>query len=235
MEFICKKEGIVTLVPVPGGKFEGARDVDCLMALYEPLCYDTICEFLPDGARAAEIGSFEGGSACILWNGMRRRGKRVSLACHDTFEPFEVDGVTRDIEKMFDANTASWKTRGIKVKGDSKTTYDVHPDGSLDYVFVDGDHSYDGALADILGFMPKLREDGWMFIQDSTDGVRQAVEDAIGDSRLKIVVEPPCGHYVTVIGPDARLREYAKRLADEVVRVDDLGPGPTDRMSFGIA
>ena len=66
------------------------------------------------------------------------------------------------------------------MKGDSKKTCEVHRDGSLDYVFVDGDHSYEGALADIRNFLPKLKKGGWMFIQDGTDGVKQAVEDAIG-------------------------------------------------------
>lgn len=234
MEFLCGKSGVVTLVPTSGGICEDAKDVDCLMSMYEPLCYDTICDFLPDGARAAEIGCFKGGSACVLWNGMRRRRKRVTLACHDLFEPFDADGATHDIEKIFGENTASWKASVIKVKGDSKTTFEVHPDGSLDYVFIDGDHSYEGALADILNFLPKLKKDGWMFIQDSIDGVKEAVRDAIGDSRLKIIVEPPVGHYVTIIGPEGQLREYGESLSREVDRVDGGGHVLWDRMTFGV-
>ena len=232
MEFLCDKGGIATLLPAPGGGHVGANRVDCLMSMYEPLVYDAICDFLPDNARAAEIGCFKGGSTCILWNGMRRRGKRLTLVSHDLFEPFEADGGVHDIEKIFDANTASWKVRPIKVKGDSTMTHSVHVNGSLDYVFIDGDHSYDGALADILNFIPKLKPDGWMFIQDSIDGVKKAVEDSIGNSRLKIIVEPPVGHYVTIIGPRDALMEYGKRLSDDVDRVDSPHPQLGEHMSF---
>ena len=235
MEFICKMDGVVTLVPICGGAFEDANEVDCLMSMMEPLCYDVICEFLPDGARAAEIGCFKGGSACVLWNGMRRRNKRVDITCHDLFEPFDVNGKVHDIEKIFDANIESWKTPAIKVKGDSKKTCEVHRDGSLDYVFVDGDHSYEGALADIRNFLPKLKKGGWMFIQDGTDGVKQAVEDAIGDSRLKIVIDPPVGHYVNIIGPDDKLMEYCKKLSHEVDRVHGQDPAAWEHMTFGTA
>ena len=203
------------------------------MTKYEPLCYDVVCDFLPDGARAVEIGCFKGGSACILCNGMRRRGKHVSITCHDLFEPFCVNGKVHDIEQIFDENTISWKTPVTKAKGDSKATYDIHPDGSLDYVFIDGDHSYEGALADIRNFLPKLKKGGWMFIQDGIDGVKQAVEDAIGDSRLKIVIDPPVGHYVNIIGPDDKLMEYCKKLSNEVDRVHSQDPASWEHMTFG--
>lgn len=208
MEFFSARPGVVTLVR-PGAP----ASVDCLMTAYEPLCYDVVCEFLPLHARAAEVGCFKGGSACILWHGMTRRGKGVTLACHDLFEPYRVGDETHDIERCFDDNLAAFDAHAIKVKGDSKETHAVHPDGCLDYCFIDGDHSFEGTLADIRNFLPKLREDGWMLVQDCVPGgeVDRALRDAVPPHLPRIVVQPPFGHYVTIIHR-TRLADYHARI-----------------------
>jgi hypothetical protein len=36
------------------------------------------------------------------------------------------------------------------------------PDASLDMVFLDGDHSYEGVVADLAAWWPKLKEGGWL-------------------------------------------------------------------------
>ena len=180
---------------------DGSRpSVECLMTRYEPLCYEVAAECLHSGARAAEVGRFKGGSACSLWHAMRRQGRDLTLACHDLFRPFEVGGEVHDVESLFDANTAGWEVGAIKVKGDSRHTCAVHPDGSLDYVFIDGDHSYEAALADIRGFIPKLKPTGWLVVQDSIGDVERALADANLEAAgfSSLIITPPFGHYVTV-------------------------------------
>jgi hypothetical protein len=179
--------------------------VECLMSPLEPLVYDTLCGFLPDDARAAEIGSFVGGSCCILSHGMRRRGRRLSMFCHDLFEPFEIGGKSVDIEPRFDDAVARWGFEPTKVKGPSSETLGIHADGTLDYCFVDGDHTYEGALADIKGFAPKVKPDGWLVIQDSIGDVHRAVVDALSATEWSaVLISPPHGHYVTVCTRDPR-------------------------------
>lgn len=235
MEFVYDYDGVVTLESAQGQPCR--PKVECLMTAYEPVCYDILCEFLPDGARIAEVGSFKGGSACIVSHGMSRRGKSHVLMCHDLFEPFEVNGETHDIERIFDANTLGWDARPIKVKGDSKATFSVHPDKSLDYCFIDGDHSYEGALADITNFMPKLKDSGWMLVQDCIGDVANAVRDYLQHTDLHhvlhhVLIEPPDGHYITVIHKDSDVLEsYYFRLQRDirrVVRSMDM----TERMDF---
>ena len=52
------------------------------------------------------------------------------------------------------------------------------PDGSLDFVFIDADHSYDGCRDDIVNWSPKLKPGGWLMGHDiQWPGVRQAVEE----------------------------------------------------------
>mmetsp|Transcript_183624 Transcript_183624/g.582459 ORF Transcript_183624/g.582459 Transcript_183624/m.582459 type:complete len:219 (+) Transcript_183624:163-819(+) len=52
------------------------------------------------------------------------------------------------------------------------------PDGSLDFVFVDGDHSFEGALLDITMFLPKLK--------GSPSSTR--AEDGVGGSRIRSIM-----------------------------------------------
>ena len=55
-------------------------------------------------------------------------------------------------------------------------------DGSLDIVFIDGDHSYEGCRDDILAWLPKLRKGGWLTGHDyypAFPGVMRAVDELI--------------------------------------------------------
>lgn len=207
---MTRNPGKVLLVPEEG---DGGRVVECLMTQFEPLVYDVLCDYLPDGANAAEIGCFEGGLTCLFLHGMGRRCKKLALTCHDLFEPFNLEGELIDIEPNFDDNVRDCPGMPIKkCKGDSKVTHEVHDDASLDMCFIDGDHSYEGALADITNFLPKVKDGGWLIVRNSIGDVQRALIDA--DVKWpSTLVQPPFGHYVTVFNRNASLlRAYMNRL-----------------------
>lgn len=206
--------------------------IECLMLPLEPLVYDTMCEILPDHSKAAEIGSFKGGSSCIFTKGMERRGKTLDLSCHDLFEPFDVKGEIHDIGSIFDKNTSAWGVHPTKVKGDSKITHSVHEEETLDYVFVDGDHSYEGACSDIRNFVPKLKRDGWIIIQDSHGDVMRAVEDSLPPDFFSWVVRPPVAHFVTIANRDIeKLESFIPILAEKISKkIEHTG----DEISYDI-
>lgn len=53
-------------------------------------------------------------------------------------------------------------------------------DGSLDFVFIDADHSEQGCRADIAAWAPKLKPTGWIMGHDiNWPGVRAAVDDLL--------------------------------------------------------
>lgn len=83
-------------------------------------------------------------------------------------------------EKMFDRMAQSYWGRIIKLKGLSETVVDEIPDGSLDLVFIDGDHSFNGCLNDITNYLPKLKSGGIMAGHDyghpRFPGVKKAVD-----------------------------------------------------------
>jgi hypothetical protein len=54
------------------------------------------------------------------------------------------------------------------------------PDASLDFVFIDADHSEAACRVDILAWLPKIKPDGWITGHDiSWPTVRRAVDDMI--------------------------------------------------------
>lgn len=53
-------------------------------------------------------------------------------------------------------------------------------DASLDFVFIDADHSEEGCRRDIIAWLPKIKTDGWILGHDiNWPGVRAAVDDLI--------------------------------------------------------
>lgn len=61
-------------------------------------------------------------------------------------------------------------------------------DGSLDFVFVDADHTEPGVRADIAAWLPKLKPSGWMLGHDydhpDFPGVKRAVDDMLPGVRV---------------------------------------------------
>ena len=61
-------------------------------------------------------------------------------------------------------------------------------DASLDFVFIDADHSYDAVRADIKAWTPKLRDGGWMtghdYDPERFPGVVRAVEERFPEFHL---------------------------------------------------
>ena len=53
---------------------------------------------------------------------------------------------------------------------DSKLCADRVEDGSLDFVFIDADHSTESVVADIAVWRPKVREGGWILGHDAQWG-----------------------------------------------------------------
>lgn len=71
------------------------------------------------------------------------------------------------------------------------------PDGSLDVVFIDDDHSYEGCSQSIRSWLPKVRSGGILAGHDvGTAGVDRAVEELLGDQ----VANGPDAVWVSIQG-----------------------------------
>ena len=83
--------------------------------------------------------------------------------------------------------------------------------GSLDWVFIDANHTYDAVLADILAWSPKLKASGLLSGHDfGLAGVAEAVLRAFGH-----VNTGPASIWMTRSRPRSRAVIAARRLAHE--------------------
>jgi hypothetical protein len=143
------------------------NDALTLKAVAENLC-------IPSGRlRYAEIGSYLGLSATIIANAC----ENSIIYAHDIFPtraeelpdeshpPWNSDNMLVNFWEGVKRNKL--EGRIIPMRGRSEETVEIHDDGSLDMVFVDGDHSYEGALADFRRMWKKLRMGGVMVAHDA--------------------------------------------------------------------
>jgi hypothetical protein len=91
-------------------------------------------------------------------------------------------------------------------EGDSGTAIATLADDSIDYAYVDGDHSYAGSRRDLLGILPKVRKGGYIQLNDYTPwsvlsgfpyGVMANVHDVLnrGDATMVGFALQPFGHH----------------------------------------
>lgn len=124
---------------------------------------DEILKRLPPGhVVGAEIGVFSGATSARL---LRRED--LILFMVDPWTEFVADGVViatnEDQEKNFKAAqeaTEFAQNRRHIVRMDSGMAAACMDDASLDFVFIDGDHSYIAVSADIRVWLPKLKRGG---------------------------------------------------------------------------
>jgi predicted O-methyltransferase YrrM len=111
-----------------------------------------------------------------------------------------MDGNIKIAQEMLDAqylaaqdNISDFAPRGKILRGYSQDFVNSFEDKSLDYIFIDGDHSYEGALRDCELFFPKIKSNGIFAGHDwSFDGVRKAInefKDKNGSPNIRMVKE----------------------------------------------
>lgn len=121
---------------------------------------------LPSGATAVEIGRFKGGSTLLLAAALRHG---TELWSYDLHVPLRADLQGPDLDRALeDALRRYGLERRVRLLvGDSRTL--DPPPRPCDLVFVDGDHSYEGARADYLRWRELLAPGGRLLFHDAVD------------------------------------------------------------------
>lgn len=147
-----------------------------------------------DAGRATivEIGRFKGGSTLIFASAMGEGSTLWSYDLHVSPRP-DLKGPELDAE-LADALQRLGVARGVNlVVGDSRTV--ELPPGPYDILFIDGDHTYEGAKADAERFGPLVREGGHLLFHDAVDtgsygnvypGVQRAVAEVAREGMFAI-------------------------------------------------
>jgi len=140
---------------------------------------------LQKGMKSLEIGTWKGCSAKVIAEQMKQCGGK--LICVDDWKG---NGNAETLQKakdefiynIFEENMillGLWDVIETMVMTSEKASSLVE-DNSLDFIFLDADHSKDEVMKDIINWMPKLKSDGIFCGHDlDHDSVRAALNEVL--------------------------------------------------------
>ncbi|MGA2025789.1 MAG: class I SAM-dependent methyltransferase [Syntrophobacteraceae bacterium] len=171
---------------------------------------------LPLGVKIAEIGSFLGLSALIMAKTLYAQGNYgAKIFCIDNWQGSIEHQSIRAVKdgQLFDifeknVDESGLRTFIVPIKSDSAAAAQGFDDRSLDMIFIDGDHSFEGCYADLAAWYPKLKSGGIFLGHDCYNYVRNAVELFMKDKELCFTlfgVPPYCGYMYQIEDRDSIL------------------------------
>jgi hypothetical protein len=165
--------------------------------------YNDAVALAEDDSHFVEVGSWLGKSSTQMAVNIINSCKKIRFDCVDTWEGSN-DGAGHEgmdvikEGKLFDRfleNIEPVKHVVNAVRIPSVDAAKLYKDKSLDFVFIDGDHSYESVSADLKAWFPKLKDEAIFAGHDFSNplfGVKEAVEDFCVDIALPFEV---LGHF----------------------------------------
>jgi predicted O-methyltransferase YrrM len=165
-------------------------------AAFAPIYFQAVREF-PENTPGVfvEVGSWLGRSAALMGVEIENSKKPIRLFCVDPW----VDGgpdlrhtdhfkkLKQPIYDQFLANTKPIEQHLIPLRMFSIDAAKQFADGSIDFLMLDGDHSYHAVKADIGAWLPKMKRGGIISGDDyGWPGVRDAANEAFGERNLNV-------------------------------------------------
>lgn len=158
----------------------------------EEWLYDRMIGRAPHNATFVEVGCWLGKSTAYCASRIRACGKSIAFYAVDTWrgtpsEPSMVEAAARVGGSVFDLFRANMEAAGVMdcirpLRMPSVVAATLFANGSVDFVFIDADHTTAALQADIAAWRPKLKPGGILAGHDwNTYGsVRQAVTTMLG-------------------------------------------------------
>lgn len=149
--------------------------------------YDRAVAEARDGAVFVEIGCFLGRSTAYLGSRVAKAKKRISIAAVDPFLGYSMQAIPKSIFGEFLTNMMKAGLIDIvtPLRMMSADASQLFGDQSIDFCFIDGDHTYEAVSEDIRKWYPKLRVGsmigGHDYINAEHPGVKQAVDEFFGE------------------------------------------------------
>jgi predicted O-methyltransferase YrrM len=133
----------------------------------------------------AEIGTLHGDSA-EMWC---RCNPQLHLTCIDPYGEYRKRHGRRQRDGAFNATKERLSPFNVTMMRTTSAAAVVKfKDASLDFVHIDGDHSFDAAMQDIIAWTPKVRIGGLVIVHDyfslNWQGVTQAVDAYVEAHRI---------------------------------------------------
>ena len=161
---------------------------------------------LPANAQAIEVGSWMGASTCFIAGGLK--GDRAKILAIDNFHGGSTCGedaawYRRHFRKLGANSTLGIFRENLAALGFTARSEPVVSDslaaarqlaalrGTIDFIFIDGDHSHTACQADIAAWTPFVKPGGVIAFHDfgsRADGVTRAIFEAIKERRFAEIV-----------------------------------------------
>ena len=153
---------------------------------------------MPPNAICAEIGVFEGRfSKNILDYTHPKMLHLIDMWSFDpSIHPLNFDSSVNEnkMNKLYAKVCDEFGNKSnVKImKGFSNDILPTFPDEYFDWIYIDGDHMYDGVKSDLKLAIDKVKQGGFIAGDDYLDrygwGVVKAVNECIKENNLKIVI-----------------------------------------------
>jgi predicted O-methyltransferase YrrM len=188
-KFICSKIGVIKgnisqLWQYPYKyhlvkKYENIFNIFTHLTEFEKIVLYKIAKKKNKEAIFVEIGSYLGASSCFLAAGM----KSGKLYCIDTWQNDAMSEGSQDTLAEFRGNVEKYKDKIVEMRG---LSYDIIGKlkgmiQSIDLLFIDGDHSYNGVKKDWDLYSPLLKNGSIVVFHDYgwAEGVQKVVHEDV--------------------------------------------------------
>jgi predicted O-methyltransferase YrrM len=147
---------------------------------------------------AVELGAWKGRSTCFMAVEIANSGKAITFYTVDNWQgsigeeeqEHDPDVQAGRLFGVFQQNVSPVASRVNVIRSDSAAAAERFADGSVDFLYVDAGHSFEGVLSDLAAWFPKVRDGGLIAGDDwCQQGVRSAVIAFFGRDRSRIRVE----------------------------------------------
>ena len=134
-------------------------------------------------AQFVEIGSYKGRSAAFAAVEIANSKKDIKFDCIDIWQP---NLMYDDLDfESFKHNMKPVESYYKAIKMDSAQASNLYTDSSLDFVFIDADHSYEAVKQDIQTWWPKIKSNGMIGGHDEMhEPVSCAVKEIFGNYQV---------------------------------------------------
>lgn len=151
--------------------------------------YRWVVNKFPSNSHFVELGIYKGRSTAFMIVEIINSKKIIQFDCIDSFDNWpEINWNGETHMKEFLNHMKPVEGFFNFIRAHSPEISYSYPNESLDFVFIDGDHSYEGVYNDIKAWMPKLKIGGiiaghdykWGNVDYGIEAVTKAVNDAFG-------------------------------------------------------
>ena len=133
-----------------------------------------------------ELGCFTGQSTIFLAQQCMRQNKNQVIYAVDIWQNMIGPGVEGSNFFLFWENVIKYQAEQYirPIMYDSSRAAQMFPDRSVDFVYVDADHSYNKCWDDIVSWLPKLKLNSWIGGHDYNQHVRKCVDKLFGKTNV---------------------------------------------------